>query len=344
MCAIFGWIDYLGIVSPKILNKLTQALANASEERGKDAAGIAYVQDGRISIYKRPKPAHKLKFKIPSGTKVVMGHTRFATQGAKENNYNNHPFAGRADVNFALAHNGVLYNDKWLRKERNLPTTNIETDSYVAVQLIESWKKLDFNSIRNMAEDVEGTFVFTILDEKNNMYFVKGQNPLTILHFPALGMYIYASTDSILSKALEKLIFKNFKYDDIETLVGDILRIDNKGNLQTGFFETYDHSKYFPFHKGNYSFGYYPWDEDLYDDDFRELTEAEENLIKYAEMNGVDSDIVYELLEFGFSIAEVEEMIYDTDYLDNSISYVRECNNNDNTGTRRDIEISRYDD
>ena len=29
MCALFGWLDYKGIVSDKLLKKLTQALANA---------------------------------------------------------------------------------------------------------------------------------------------------------------------------------------------------------------------------------------------------------------------------------------------------------------------------
>ncbi len=44
MCALFGWLDYRGIVSNKLLKKLTQALANAAEERGTDASGIAYVK------------------------------------------------------------------------------------------------------------------------------------------------------------------------------------------------------------------------------------------------------------------------------------------------------------
>ena len=42
MCSLFGWIDYKGIVPHKVLEKLTQALANAAEERGTDAAGILH--------------------------------------------------------------------------------------------------------------------------------------------------------------------------------------------------------------------------------------------------------------------------------------------------------------
>ena len=60
MCALFGWLDYKGIIPHKILKKLTQALANSAEERGTDASGISYIRDGRVVIFKRPKPAHKL--------------------------------------------------------------------------------------------------------------------------------------------------------------------------------------------------------------------------------------------------------------------------------------------
>ena len=154
MCALFGWLDYKGIVSNKTLKRLTQALANAAEERGTDASGIAYVKDSKITIFKRPKPAHKIRFNVPNDTKAVMGHTRMTTQGNEKFNYNNHPFYGHADVDFAFAHNGVLHNDKELRKEKNLPQTKIETDSYVAVQLIEQQRKLDLNSLKAMAEDV----------------------------------------------------------------------------------------------------------------------------------------------------------------------------------------------
>lgn len=118
MCALFGWLDYKGIIPQKILKKLTQALANAAEERGTDAAGISYIKDGKVTVYKRPRAAHLIRFNAPNDTKIIMGHTRMATQGDKKNNYNNHPFSCVAgDTAFAFAHNGVLWNDKDLRKK-----------------------------------------------------------------------------------------------------------------------------------------------------------------------------------------------------------------------------------
>lgn len=108
MCALFGWLDYKGNVPYNILKKLTQTLANAAEERGTDAAGIAYIRDNNVKIYKRPRSAHRIHFNIPYGTHSVMGHTRMATQGDKKHNFNNHPFHGHADIDFAFAHNGII--------------------------------------------------------------------------------------------------------------------------------------------------------------------------------------------------------------------------------------------
>lgn len=83
----------------------------------------------------------------------------------------------------------------------SLPSTPVKTDSYIAVQLLEQQKSLDIQSISEMAELVEGSFVFTVLDENNNLYFVKGDNPLALYHYDTCGLYVYASTEAILDRA-----------------------------------------------------------------------------------------------------------------------------------------------
>ena len=124
---------------------------------------------------------------------MVMGHTRMTTQGDAKCPQNNHPFAGKVGkLHFALAHNGMLHNDKSLRKSRKPPQTHIQTDSYVAVQLLEQQGALTPDNLREMAETVEGSFVFAVLDHKDRLYLVKGDNPLTIWYYPRLGLYVYA--------------------------------------------------------------------------------------------------------------------------------------------------------
>ena len=143
MCGLFGFSDPKNSLSARQKNRLLNALACASEVRGTDATGIAYNAGGKLRIFKRPKAAHALKMLLPPQVSVCMGHTRMTTQGSECNNQNNHPFAGTVGAHcFALAHNGVLRNDGALRKEHRLPKTPIETDSYVAVQLLEQSKKI----------------------------------------------------------------------------------------------------------------------------------------------------------------------------------------------------------
>ena len=204
MCSVFGLIDHKQVLSSKEKNRIINALARECEVRGTDATGIAYHFGGRLRIFKRPLPAHKLRLRVPPNVSVVMGHTRMTTQGNEKFNQNNHPFAGRIGGKaFALAHNGILWNDKLLRQQENLSQTSVETDSYVAVQLLEQQNALDFPSLKEMAEKVEGSFVFTVLDHEDSIWFAKGDNPLCLFHYD--GFTLYASTQEILVQAAKRL-------------------------------------------------------------------------------------------------------------------------------------------
>ena len=171
MCCLFGVIDYKGNLTQRQKNRLITALAISAEDRGTDATGIAYNNRGKLHIYKRPLPAHKVRFVVPADALAIMGHTRMATQGSAKKLRNDHPFFGSCgDRRFALAHNGVIYNDRTLRHNLSLPDTKIETDSFIAVQLIEAKQALNFSSLRFAAEQLMGSFTLTVLDEKNNLY------------------------------------------------------------------------------------------------------------------------------------------------------------------------------
>lgn len=311
MCALFGWLDYKGIVPYKILQKLTQALANAAEERGTDASGISYIKDNRVTIYKRPKPAHKVRFNAPDTTRAVMGHTRMTTQGDEKNNFNNHPFSGHADKEFAFAHNGVLYNDNALRKEYQLPKTNIETDSYVAVQLIENQGKLDFDSLKFIAEKVKGSFCFTVLDANNSLYIVKGSNPMYLLHFEKIGLYVYASTETIMNKALKKLNMLKIPCTEIKLHHGDIIRIDIDGSVSASEFENIDDFR-----------GYASW-LNWYGDWEDDYTDHEQMILEMCGCYGVDEGDVELLLDYGYSAEEIEEMLCDHSLLYDTLKSVK---------------------
>ena len=307
MCALFGWLDVKRIVPHKVLKKLTQELANASEERGTDASGISYIKNGKVTIYKRPKPAHKLKFSFPEDTRAVMGHTRLSTQGNQKYNWNNHPFLGHADKYFAFAHNGVLYNDTQLRKEKKLPPTCIETDSYVAVQLIERQGSLDFDSLKSMAEDVQGNFTFTLLDEDNTLYFVKGNSPMYLIYFEMFGLYVYASTESIMKKALKAVGLHKYKFEVIPLHEEDIMSIDVNGHIARSEYESYRCSFFSDF--------YTPYDN--------YYTCHEELLLEMCSMFGVDEEDILLLLDYGYSSEEIEDMLMDSDLIIEAVRDIR---------------------
>ena len=176
MCAVYGFLNYGHKVSNKLLKNILRELSIAAECRGTDATGISYVNNGEIVTFKQPKPAHKMKLFFPKDTVAVIGHNRLTTQGSEKKNFNNHPFDGMTvQHSFALAHNGVLYNDKEIRLEKQLPKTQIETDSYVAAQFLEQSESISMDSVKNMAETVDGSFVFTILRNDNTLFFCKGK-------------------------------------------------------------------------------------------------------------------------------------------------------------------------
>lgn len=302
MCCLFGFVDYAGSLSVKQRNRLIRELSIAAEARGTDATGVAYNTSRGLQIYKRPLAAHRLHLRIPAEARAVMGHTRMTTQGSAKKNYNNHPFFGCVKrKSFALAHNGVLWNDRGLRHTKHLPKTKIQTDSYVAVQLLEQQKALDFDSLAKMAEQVEGSFSFAVLDEQDALWIVKGDNPLTIVHFPAVGVYVYASTAEILNKALARCGNWLGREEKGDIAMGDIIKIDSNGRITRG---TFDASKFYLS-----SWGYR--DTPLYP----KLPHSEEehlSLLKsVAKAFGFTGEMIDRLLDQGFTTDDIEEILYE---------------------------------
>lgn len=309
MCGLFGFSNYSG-EKIKGLSTLTNSLAEQSAIRGTDATGIAFVGSGGINILKESKSAYRLNFNHSDEICSLIGHTRHSTQGSEKKNYNNHPFLGQCiNTKFALAHNGVLLNDKELRKSLRLPRTKIETDSYIAVQVIESKNDLNFESIRYMAEKIDGSFSFSLLDDNNNIYIVKGDSPLSILHFPKLKIYVYASTDEILFKSIvDTSLFgalRKGEYEEVKIADGDILKIFSNGELKTERFEYTSSCT-----KKWYEYGMFTYKSPVVNS-----SEYLDDLKSFASYQGFSPEDIDKLVfEDGLSLEEVEEYLYGFGY------------------------------
>ena len=305
MCCLFGFVDYAGSLSVKQKNHLIRELSIAAEVRGTDATGIAYNTSRGLQIYKRPLAAHRLHLRIPAEAHVVMGHTRMTTQGSAKKNFNNHPFFGCVKgKSFALAHNGIVWNDLELRRTKHLPRTKVQTDSFIAVQLIEQQKSLNLSSLKCMAEQVEGSFSFSVLSEQDDLWLVKGDNPLTIVHFPKVGVYAYASTAEILNKALTRCGNWLGRGEKVDIEMGDIVKIDRNNRITRG---TFDASKFYLS-----SWGY--WDTPLYPKAPHSEEEHLALLKSVAKAFGFTGEMIDRLLDHGFTTMEIEELLYDGGY------------------------------
>lgn len=52
---------------------------------------------------------------------------------------------------------------------------------------------------------IEGAFVFTIIDDRNNLQFAKGDNPLVLYHYNKYGFNVKTRTEAIFDRRLDML-------------------------------------------------------------------------------------------------------------------------------------------
>ena len=252
MCSIFGFN----------LKEDLEGLKNigiAGESRGTDATGVSVLNtDGSFDIIKGPVKASNFYWgEIRNGQNFYQGHTRATTQGNEINNQNNHPFISDAN-DFTLTHNGVIYNDKGLKTKFNLPDTDIETDTYVAVQLMEFFKnkrngdKLEITDIKNACEELSGSFALSILTNDGRLFLLRHKNPMFVL-FNSEDL-VYASTLEMV-EAMYKTVKKdtethmngiagNIEEDVIYEIDLEELKVINKNKFSTNSYSGYSYYSY----------------------------------------------------------------------------------------------------
>lgn len=154
-----------------------------------------------------------------------------------------------------------------------------------------------------MAEEVEGSFCFTVLDQENSLYIVRGDNPLCLVHFPTLGLYVYASTEEILKKALTGTRLTREIPVQEELACGDILKISAGGKLSRSRFDTSLLSQY----------SCWPYGFRGHQSAFRTgIAEAYlESLKAVAPSFGFAPEAIDRMVSLGYCAEEIEEFLYD---------------------------------
>lgn len=321
MCGIFGFVNYGR--SLRNGENLLEKLAWESSIRGTDATGYSFINKDKLHVTKAAKEAYSMKYTLPKSICTVMGHTRATTQGSEKLNYNNHPFIGKhGKKEFAFAHNGMLYNEFEIRDDYGLPMTKIQTDSYVACQLMELLGDFSMDNLKTVGEAIEGSFVFTFMDLKENLYIVKNNNPINILHFPELQLYVYASTESILFDALvrfngTKTFIQDYMFKGkglIENILiekGDIVKIKPDGTIERSIFKPKPTTNS-NFYKYSQLSMWQGWENDNYSEWENKEDEMayREILLQEAEYMAGISEAEFKDLEKEYSLYQIEELLY----------------------------------
>ncbi len=185
-----------------------------SEKRGPYATGVAYLkQNGAHGILKRPVPASdfvktkalvRLLAQVDDRTTLLMGHTRWPTQGSYLDNRNNQPIVvGRRLVG---THNGHLANADVLFKQLGLPRF-ADVDSEIIFRMAEaalSNGRIDITVFKENLALCEGLISAVLASKRDprSVVIVKGNKPLELRYHPEHSVVAYASDPVYLDVAL----------------------------------------------------------------------------------------------------------------------------------------------
>ena len=181
MCGIVGYTGYQK-AAPILLEGLKKL-----EYRGYDSAGIAVLDDNRITVSKVTGRIANLCEKTSDGKNCPgtagIGHTRWATHGAPTDT-NAHPHMSN-DGKFAVVHNGIIENYIALREELTEKGYRFEsqTDTEVIVHLIEMYYSGNLkNAVIKASSRLRGSYARGVVctDEPEKLYAAREASPLIL--------------------------------------------------------------------------------------------------------------------------------------------------------------------
>ncbi|MBQ6991404.1 MAG: glutamine--fructose-6-phosphate transaminase (isomerizing) [Clostridia bacterium] len=182
MCGIVGYIGNKK-ASPILINGLLRL-----EYRGYDSAGIATVEEEKISVMKNKGRVNNLNdlegINNLKGT-IGIAHTRWATHG-KPSKENSHPHMDNSN-SFAVVHNGIIENYQELRKKLTDKGYEFlsETDTEVIPNLIHYYYKKEndvLKAISRACKKLKGSYAIEVLSkyEPDKMIIARKDSPLVV--------------------------------------------------------------------------------------------------------------------------------------------------------------------
>ena len=191
----------------------------------------------------------------------------------------------------------------WLKANQRIIITNNEKENMGFYMLYEKKNKIDHESLKETAEALRGTFTFTVMDDHNRIYFVKGNNPLCIYHYPSTGLYLYASTKEILEKAILNIPILCGTHYEVKVSDGEIMSIDSSGKIVRSHFDVSNLASRFSYYDSYYSYLYEP----AYRRKNTRYIDELKSVAAYFGYTGEDIDM---LIKEGIDPLEIEEYFY----------------------------------
>lgn len=224
MCGIVGYVGKKQAV-PMLIDGLKKL-----EYRGYDSAGVAVMEDGKISVRKSKGRLSVLEEKLNQGKEIEgimgIGHTRWATHG-EPSDTNSHPHLSRSG-RFAVVHNGIIEN--YIKLRNMLMGKGFEfiseTDTEVIAHLVEYYYNGNIvETLAKVVSKVDGSYALGILCEDNPDTFVavRRESPLIV----GLGKdenFIASDIPAILAHTRDVYFLEN---NEIVVLSADNVKVYN---------------------------------------------------------------------------------------------------------------------
>ncbi len=154
------------------------------EYRGYDSAGIALIDDKRLSRFRALGKVGELATRMPAEQPGHIGiaHTRWATHG-EPSETNAHPHFSNERI--AVVHNGIIENYKPIRERLRAAGYEFasETDSEVVAHLVDSYYEGDlFAAVKRAVDELEGAFALGIIvtDDPDTLVACRRGPPLIV--------------------------------------------------------------------------------------------------------------------------------------------------------------------
>ena len=241
MCGIAG--VYLLDDSLKVnLDSMLDTLLDSIEHRGGDATGFVAMSDEGVVEWQKAscgaRDFSKGRRQVPKGTRTILAHTRWATQGSPAFIENNHPLKRGS---FYAIHNGHVSNDHKLFELAGRSRYG-QVDSEAVPARLASLGKLQALSI--VMEEIEGGAAIAAVDEKHpkDLALARGyQSPVFVLRTKKI--VIFGSTLGTVKTAYEDHVGALPKRAKIEQLKQGTLLYWKDGTLKRSSFKHYEPPK-----------------------------------------------------------------------------------------------------